>query len=161
MRYATIALLFWTLTATASQQDTSDCNLERLLRQQDDVLVSADFNNALFEEGISHCSQEELGILIKGLIVHDNLYLSKYNNLAKNFNTLLRLSRNLLSSTETLIKESEKLHKENRALQIGQKLLLRMQELRSTIPASAPTRRELTCKTTTIGMFKTTKCIEE
>lgn len=163
MRYATIVLLFCALTATttatASQQDASDCNPGGLLDQQEGVLEPADFNHALFDEGISHCSQEDLRIIIKMFIVSDNISLLEYNNVVKEFNALVRLNDKLVSSAKALIKEAMEINEENRALKMGQELLLRIQRLRNAIPASP--RRELTCKTTTIGMFKTTKCIEE
>lgn len=165
MRHAAIALLFCTLTATAApaapQQVTAECNPKGLWQQGKGIVRSADINDALLEKELGPCSQKELQRVIMVLMLQSNVYLAEYGKLVKNFNTLLRLSSDLVSSAEAAIKEMDELHKENRALQMGQELLLRMQRFRNAMPASPPTRRELTCKTTTIGMFKTTKCIEE
>ncbi len=181
MRYATIPLLFCALTATAtatvSQQDTSDCNPVRLLDQQEGVLEPADFNNALFDEGISHCSQEEMGKIIKALILSYNATREASNNYSdgvkRTTKKLAAFTNGLIDdykmlyeqnrALKDLLQQTIKLYKENRALEKRQgwrRFMRGLQRSLETFSSQQPSRA-LACRIVSFGTIVAIQCLEQ
>lgn len=167
---ATVLMLFCGLT-TAAQQ----CDPIELLKQQEGVTELADFNDALFDKGISHCSQEEMGKIIKALITSYNATLEASNNYSNSVKhttkKLAALNNELIDdykmlyeqnrALKDLLQQAITLYKENRALQKRREWRRFMKGLQEGLETLSPQRpsRALTCRVVSFGTIVAIQCL--